>query len=179
VPLWSFAGTLLSCTAKWRSKRLPLSALSLGWETPLAYSHRLCSSLSQIDPKLFGVQIVASDGGPTVESATEGRALRVLVNEVVPVPRLALTSPQLCEVVVPMDSMVDADKERGRLRSQIEKLRSAIGPLQQRLGSEGFRSKASPAIIEEVQSTLREKEEQLRLLESRLLELAERGNASS
>jgi valyl-tRNA synthetase len=78
-----------------------------------------------------------------------------------------------------MDSMVDADKERGRLRSQIEKLRSAIGPLQQRLGSEGFRSKASPAIIEEVQSTLREKEEQLRLLESRLLELAERGNASS
>jgi valyl-tRNA synthetase len=70
-----------------------------------------------------------------------------------------------------MDSMVDSDKERARLANQIDKLTGAIDPLRQRLASEGFRSKASPAVVEEVQKTLREKEEQLRLLESRLLEL--------
>lgn len=43
-------------------------------------------------------------------------------------------------------------------------------PLQIRLESEGFLSKASPNLVEEVKKTLQEKEEQLKILEIRLNE---------
>lgn len=64
--------------------------------------------------------------------------------------------------------MVDVTKEKNRISSQITKLRAAITPLQQRLQSDGFISKASPQVVEEVRATLQEKEEQLRILEERL-----------
>jgi valyl-tRNA synthetase len=67
--------------------------------------------------------------------------------------------------------MVDLEKERARLTSQIEKLRVAATPLRARLQKEGFVSKASPQVVEEARAALREKEEQLQILETRLRQL--------
>lgn len=61
--------------------------------------------------------------------------------------------------------MVDVAKEKKRISNQINKLRVALHPLQQRLQSEGFLSKASPQLVEEVKANLQEKEEQIRMLE--------------
>jgi valyl-tRNA synthetase len=70
-----------------------------------------------------------------------------------------------------MSSMVDLERERARLRTQIEKLQATAHPLRLRLQREGFVSKASPQVVEEVRVALREKDEQLQILETRLLQL--------
>lgn len=72
-----------------------------------------------------------------------------------------------------MSSMVDIERERARLKTQIEKLQVTANPLRMRLQQEGFLSKASPQVVEEVRAALREKEEQLHILETRLQQLAD------
>lgn len=74
----------------------------------------------------------------------------------------------MCDILILKDSLIDTEKEKIRISSQIEKLKLTMKPLQIRLQSDGFISKASPNVIEEVRKTLEEKEEQLKILESRL-----------
>ena len=69
--------------------------------------------------------------------------------------------------------MIDTQKEKLRIISQIDKLKLTMKPLQIRLESDGFLSKASPSMITEVKKSLLEKKEQLDILESRLNDYSE------
>jgi len=105
--------------------------------------------LARINPAQFDCI-----NGDTETVPADTRYIRVLINET-------------CEVFIPTDSMIDRVKETVRLTSQIEKLKATINPLKLRLESEGFISKASPTLIDGVRKAVREKQEQLIILERR------------
>jgi valyl-tRNA synthetase len=73
---------------------------------------------------------------------------------------------QACEVFIPLDSILDTEKEKKRIRKQIEKLSKDIDVLKKRLGNEKFVQKAPPHILAESRSSLHEQQALLSTLES-------------
>lgn len=66
---------------------------------------------------------------------------------------------------------MDREKELKRMTKQADKLKSSLEALRKRLSSEGFAGKAPPHVVEEVRQTCKLQEEQLDLLEKRLLQM--------
>ncbi|HEY0930060.1 MAG TPA: valine--tRNA ligase [Gemmatimonas sp.] len=52
------------------------------------------------------------------------------------------------EVVVPLAGMIDLDKEKQRLQTELAQLEKQLGALEGRLANEGFVAKAPPAVVE-------------------------------
>jgi len=65
------------------------------------------------------------------------------------------------EALLPLDSMVDADKERARLGKQQATLEADITKLEKRLAAPGFADKAKPAVVAKARSELAENQEKL------------------
>lgn len=72
---------------------------------------------------------------------------------------------------IPLDSMIDKDKEIARMSKQAAKLRVSVDGLTARLNSDGFASKAPQHVVDEVRSTCKLQEEQLIILTKRIVEL--------
>ena len=78
---------------------------------------------------------------------------------------------KLCEVLIPVATMVDREKEISRIQAQIEKLQGSICALQQRLSNEGFVRNAKPDVVNKFRVNLIEQEEQLSVLKSSLSDI--------
>ena len=67
--------------------------------------------------------------------------------------------------------MIDGEREVARMTKQATKLRTSIAALTARLQSPGFASKAPQEVIEEARMNCTMQQEQLDILEKRILEL--------
>mmetsp|Transcript_21541 Transcript_21541/g.38200 ORF Transcript_21541/g.38200 Transcript_21541/m.38200 type:complete len:181 (+) Transcript_21541:1-543(+) len=65
------------------------------------------------------------------------------------------------EVILPLDQLVDVEKEKLRLGKQAEKVQKDIDLLEKRLNSKGFVDKAPAAKIQETKDQLSDKQAQL------------------
>jgi valyl-tRNA synthetase len=70
------------------------------------------------------------------------------------------------EVIVPLAEFVDLDAERARLTKEAEKVEKELGDVTNKLGNEGFVSKARPEVVERE----RERRSRLELEHGKLLE---------
>lgn len=75
------------------------------------------------------------------------------------------------ELFLPLEGLVDTDKERARLQNEADKLASDIERMSTKLSNPSFTSKAPPAVIELEQKNLAERTEQLSVIKSKLSEL--------
>lgn len=83
------------------------------------------------------------------------------------------TCHQVCEVFIPLHSILDKEKERKRLQRQIDKLCQDIDILSKRLNNKNFVDKAPLKIYEESTRTLHEHQTLLVTLEKSLMEMDE------
>jgi len=79
----------------------------------------------------------------------------------------------VCEVFIPLRSIMDKEKERKRIVKQIDKLSKNIVVLKERLENKNFVAKAPEKLIEESTRTLREQEAVLDTLKSGLRKIDE------
>ncbi len=80
-------------------------------------------------------------------------------------PRTAVTVAEGVTVLVPLEGLVDFDKERRRLTRALEKLDKELSGLEKRLSNEAFLKKAPPEVVDKQRAqceALRKKREQLR-----------------
>lgn len=70
------------------------------------------------------------------------------------------------EVFLPIAGMIDPEKELKRLEKQASKLRKDITLLEGRLSSAGFRDRAPPQMVVEVNNSLRDYKDQLLSIEN-------------
>jgi len=75
------------------------------------------------------------------------------------------------EVYLPLNELVDVNKERARLQKELDKIKPFAKGLSAKLGNESFVSKAPEAVIEKEKRRLRETEQQIEKLEKQLEEL--------
>lgn len=74
-------------------------------------------------------------------------------------------------LILPIADIIDLDKERSRLKKEIEKLESDISKIDQKLGNEDFISRASPEIVEEQRGRKSQAEQSLNKLSQALKQL--------
>jgi valyl-tRNA synthetase len=79
---------------------------------------------------------------------------------------------QGAEVVIPMESMVDLDAERGRLREEKEHLESEVSRLEARLKEKNFLTKAPAAVVEKERERLATRKAKLLRLTEQLDKLS-------
>ncbi len=73
-----------------------------------------------------------------------------------------------CDVVIPMESMVDLAAEGARLGKEIEKMRAEVARLAARLGDGTFLSRAPASVVAQEKGRLAERQEKLERLEQQL-----------
>ncbi|MEM0952235.1 MAG: valine--tRNA ligase [Cyanobacteria bacterium P01_H01_bin.74] len=73
-----------------------------------------------------------------------------------------------CKVVVPLDGVIDVEKERSRLKKKRDDLKKEHTDLNARLNNVGFVERAPAAVVEKNRSRLSELDKQLLALESQL-----------
>ena len=74
-------------------------------------------------------------------------------------------------VMAPLAGLVDADAERARLSKELEETRSRLSGLEQRLGNEGFRSKAPAHVVAKEEERLEESRQRAERIEEQLARL--------
>lgn len=74
-------------------------------------------------------------------------------------------------VILPIADIIDLDKERARLRKEIERLQSDISKIDQKLSNENFVAKAPEEVVEEQRARRNEAENALTKLSSALKQL--------
>ena len=52
------------------------------------------------------------------------------------------------EIFIPLENLIDFDKERARIDKEIEKIRGDLGRVEQKLNNESFIGKAPAEVIE-------------------------------
>jgi valyl-tRNA synthetase len=75
------------------------------------------------------------------------------------------------QLALPLEGLVDTQKERERLQKEADKLSADIDRISAKLSHPGFTSKAPPAVIEQEKKNLAERREQLKVLSGKLAEL--------
>ena len=75
-------------------------------------------------------------------------------------------------IMAPLAGLIDADAERGRLAKELEDTRARLDGLRQRLGNEGFRSKAPANVIAKEEERLSEATDRVQRIEDQLALLA-------
>ena len=75
-------------------------------------------------------------------------------------------------VMAPLAGLVDADAERARLSKELDETRSRLTGLEQRLGNEGFRSKAPANVVAKEEERLEESRQRVQRIEEQLARLA-------
>jgi valyl-tRNA synthetase len=79
------------------------------------------------------------------------------------------------EIYVPLEGLIDFEKERARLDKEIEKVRAELGKVERKLSNDSFLNKAPADIIEKERSKREEFTEVLAKLESSLTKLGSAG----
>jgi valyl-tRNA synthetase len=75
-------------------------------------------------------------------------------------------------LILPIATIIDLDKERQRLQKEIDRLRSDISKIDQKLGNEQFVQNAPPEVVEEQRTRRSEAENVLHKLSNALEQLA-------
>ncbi len=75
------------------------------------------------------------------------------------------------KLYIPLEGLIDTDKERERLQKEADKLSSDIERLAAKLNNVGFTAKAPPAVITMEQKNLAERSQQLKVIQSKLADL--------
>ncbi|MGE5597813.1 MAG: valine--tRNA ligase [Bacteroidota bacterium] len=75
------------------------------------------------------------------------------------------------QIFLPLADLVDLEKERARLRKELENAEAEAARLEARLATEGFVAKAPPAVVEKERGKLAEIKEKREKLAARLAEL--------
>ncbi len=75
------------------------------------------------------------------------------------------------KLFIPLEGLIDSDKERERLKKEADKLSGDIERLRAKLNNEGFIDKAPPAVISLEQKNLAERTQQLKVIQSKLADL--------
>jgi valyl-tRNA synthetase len=78
---------------------------------------------------------------------------------------------KIAEAFIPLDQLVDVEKERERLKGEIGKVNGEIARATGKLGNEGFVAKAPAKVVEEEKNKLAAAMDMLKKLEARLSEL--------
>lgn len=76
------------------------------------------------------------------------------------------------EVLLPQSGLLDKEKERSRLKKQVQKLEKDINVLQERLSNRNYVDKAPSNVIKDSQNKLREMEQQLVVIQNSLKSLS-------
>ncbi len=127
--------------------------------------HVLCNDAAQRDE--------LTDLGPALTRLAHLTSLDVQLKEGFAVPRLAaMNSDGQIEVVIPLEGLIDVDKERERLAKVIEKAQKELKSLSGRLNNEKFLSNAPVEVIEEVKANQRTLTDKLARLEAAQQRLA-------
>eukprot|EP01024_Parvocaulis_polyphysoides_P068816 TRINITY_DN83_c1_g2_i1.p1 TRINITY_DN83_c1_g2~~TRINITY_DN83_c1_g2_i1.p1 ORF type:complete len:441 (-),score=51.61 TRINITY_DN83_c1_g2_i1:187-1509(-) len=77
------------------------------------------------------------------------------------------------EVIIPLAGLIDVEKEQQRLDKQKNKIQKSLEPLLNQLQNEKFMSKAPTDKVQEVQQNAQLKQEELRMVEEKILKLAQ------
>jgi valyl-tRNA synthetase len=75
------------------------------------------------------------------------------------------------EVVIPMQSMVDVEAEKKRIKKEIDQLENEVIRLEDRLKDEAFLSKAPAQVVEKERANLAGKQDKLGKLKEHLANL--------
>lgn len=72
------------------------------------------------------------------------------------------------EICLPLEGLVDAEKEKARLESEKKSAEKYISALEAKLGNASYTEKAPPAVVEETRKKLADKKEELEKIERHL-----------
>ncbi|HSR43208.1 MAG TPA: class I tRNA ligase family protein, partial [Longimicrobiales bacterium] len=78
------------------------------------------------------------------------------------------------ELFLPLEDVIDLDRERSRLRDEIDELQEQLGRVRERLANEQFVEKAPAEVVDREREKARSFEEQVEKLESKLAALSGR-----
>ncbi len=75
------------------------------------------------------------------------------------------------DIIVPLRSLIDVEKEKQRLAGEIASLETVVNSLTERLGNEKFLNRAPAAVVEKEQSNLKSRTEKLEKLKTEIKRL--------
>ncbi|MEP6848221.1 MAG: valine--tRNA ligase [Acidobacteriota bacterium] len=123
----------------------------------------------------FTVHVAAHEYFQKVFAANEAQILKLakaeklVIGETLDVPRASAKAVTAdASIAVPLEGLIDFDKERERLQNQIEKLDIELQRLNGQLSNENFVSKAPAEKVEELRDRQTEIEQQTKTLTSNL-----------
>ena len=126
-------------------------------------------------PRMF---VVSHDGSDALCEASvyikslSGASEVMVQKDKMGIPEGAVSAVSPCgEAFMPMDELVDMDKERARVQKEIERIKGEIARASGKLNNQGFVAKAPAAVIEEEKAKLASAQAMLPKLEARLKEL--------
>ena len=124
--------------SKWFEARIH----AYGLTSNLAYYSEVIQALARVRPVVF------EQGRPKDEAG--GNLLRLVLKET--------------EVLLPMETVVDLEAERKRLKQEIEATQLQISRLESRLGDEAFLTKAPQAVTDKERQRLKQAKDKLERL---------------
>lgn len=114
--------------------------------------------MSKVDPDNYKIEIVERADSLGSQNSSDDESLHLFVDDIL-------------ECVLPMQSMIDYEKERNRLEKQSTKLQKDLDGLNKKLSAPDFAKKAPPAIVAKVKTSATELDAQLASLTKRLSEI--------
>ena len=152
-------GVKLPCVIRVYTSSIQGKALLHMLQTETA-SLALLARLDDKNIKFIGLDtpLIANTYDPQTQEQGFGQCVQTIIDESI-------------DVYIPLKDMVDVEKETLRLTKQIEKIQKDIQGLENRLSSPGFKDKAPPKILNEVETLLNDKREQVNAINKSLLEL--------
>jgi valyl-tRNA synthetase len=129
-----------------------------------------------ISPSIkFTVHLAADADKQNIFRANEAqilklaRAERIVLGETLNVPKASAKAvTTAAEIAVPLEGLIDFEKERARLSNQIDKLNTEYERLSGQLSNESFVSKAPPEKVAELRERKAEIEQQVKTLNQNL-----------
>lgn len=71
-----------------------------------------------------------------------------------------------CKIYIPMDELVDREKELARLNKELEDTKKRLAQSEGKLNNEGFVSKAPEKVIENVRQQAQREREKIAMIEA-------------
>jgi valyl-tRNA synthetase len=77
-----------------------------------------------------------------------------------------------CEIFIPLEGLIDLDKERERLQKEITRLESSLAGINKKLSNEKFLQNAAPDVIEKEKTKQNDWQENIKKLKAILQDLS-------
>ncbi|HPS93043.1 MAG TPA: valine--tRNA ligase, partial [Deltaproteobacteria bacterium] len=119
---------------------------SIRGETGISPATVLDVAIKVTDPALKG--LLAANSAHIRDLARTGR-VRFISDDADRPKRCALSVRKGLEVYVPLEGVIDIDKELDRLSKQMAKVKKELEEKEKKLNNPNFREKAKPEVVEE------------------------------